>query len=177
MPVTGGRSWTSLPPDRKVRWTVGWASAIRENISRTCPASVESDFRNERRTGVLKKRLRTSITVPGGHPRRQDRAEDAPLDRDLRALRGVGLPRLAAGPRDLGDRRQRLAAEAQGADPEQVVGHGQLARRVRPEGQRQVVGRHPRAVVGDPDQVLAPALDRHVDPRRPGVDRRSQAVP
>ena len=35
----------------------------------------------------------------------------------------------------------------------------------------QVVGRHPHAVVGDPDQVLAPPLDRQVDPRGPGVDR------
>ena len=38
------------------------------------------------------------------------------------------------------------------------------------EGQREVVGRHPLAVVGDADEVLPAPLDRHVDPRRPGVD-------
>ncbi len=51
------------------------------------------------------------------------------------------------------------------ADPEQVVGLGELARGVRLKRQEQVVGRHPRAVVGDADQVLAAPLDRQVDPR------------
>ena len=41
VPATGGRSWTTLPPERYVRWTSGCASAIRENISTTWPASVD----------------------------------------------------------------------------------------------------------------------------------------
>ena len=139
-----------------MRWTVGCASAIRVNISTTWPASVESDLRKVRRTGVLKNRLRTSMTVPGGQPQARTGRGLAGLDRDLGPLGRVGLARLAADLRDLGDRGQRLAPEPQRRDPEQVLGLGQLARRVRLERQRQVVGGHPLPVVGHPDQVLPP---------------------
>ena len=47
---------------------LGVRSAILENVSATWPASVVSDFKNVRRTGILKKRLRTSMTVPVGQP-------------------------------------------------------------------------------------------------------------
>ncbi len=67
---------------------------------------------------------------PSGGTRRQDRAEDAPLDGDLRTFVRVGLPRDAPGPGDLGDRREGLAPEAERGDPEEVFGLGQLARRV-----------------------------------------------
>ena len=99
-----------------------------------------------------------------------DRAGHPGVDRDLRARLGVLLAGLAADLGDLGDRRQGLAPEPQGPDPEQVLGLGQLARGVRGEGQREVLGGHPLAVVGHPDQVLPAPLDRHVDPGRPGVD-------
>ena len=147
------------------------------NISATWPASVESDFRKVRRTGRVEEQVADLDHRARRARRRPDRAGDAALDRDLRPLGRVGLPRLAADLRDLGDRRQRLAPEAQGRDPEQVLGLGQLARRVRLERQRQVVGRHPLAVVGHPDQVLPAPLDRHVDPRRARRRSRSRAAP
>ena len=170
IPVTGGRSWTILPPERNVRWTSGCASAIRENVSATCPASVVSDFRNVRRTGMLKKRLRTSMTVPVGQPQLLIGPAIPASISDFRSLGRVGLARLAADPGDLGNRRQRLAAEPERADPAQVLNVRQLAGRVGLKRQGQVVGGHPHAVVGDPDQIFAPALDAHVNPRRTRVD-------
>ncbi len=110
------------------------------------------------------------MTVPGGPPQSRTSPITPALDRQLGADLGVGRPGLALDPRDLGDRRQGLAAEAQGPDAEQVVGVGELAGGVGPEGQRQVVALHAAAVVGDADEVLAAALDGQLDPRRAGVD-------
>ena len=136
MPVTGGRSWTILPPERNVRWTSGCARAIREKVSATCPASVVSDLRNVRRTGML---IEEVANLHHGADRAAaglDRPGDPGLDQDLRALGRVGLPGLAADLGDLGDRRQRLAAKAQGPDPIQVLDVGQLAGRVGLKRQR-----------------------------------------
>ena len=91
-------------------------------------------------------------------------------DLDLRPGRGVGRAAAQRHPAHLGDRGQRLAAEAQRGDAEQVVRLGELARGVAGHGQRQLVGRDPAAVVGHADQLDAAGLDRHVDPRGPGVD-------
>ena len=99
-----------------------------------------------------------------------DGAGDPRLDHDFRSFGGVGLARLAADPGDLGNRRQRLAAEPEGADPAQVLNVRQLAGRVGLKRQDQVVGGHPQAVVGDPDQIFTPALDAHVNPRRTRVN-------
>ena len=102
---------------------------------------------------------------------RLDRAEDSALDGEFGTLGGPGLARLAADLGDLGDRRQRLAPEAERLDAIQIIGLGELARGMRLEREQQVLGRHAEAVVGDPDQVLAAPFDRQVDPRGPGVDR------
>ncbi len=128
-------------------------------------ASVASDFRNARRTGVLKNRLRTSITVPD-RPARWFHGPATPPSIVISApsLR-VGLTGLAAHLRHLGDRRERLAAKSERGDPVQVVGSRQLARRVGSERERQVVGSDPRTVVRDPDEILAAAFDRHIDAR------------
>ena len=149
----------------------GCASAIRENMSATWPLSVMSDLRNVRRTGMLWKRLRTSITVPGEQPHFLigPKTPASITSSDPSAV--AGLTCLAADLGHLGDRRQRLAAKPERPDPEQVVGLGQLAGGVRLKRQNQIIGGHPQPVVGDPDQVFAPALDRQVDPRGPGVDR------
>ena len=50
-----------------------------------------------------------------------DRPEAARVDGDLRAMRRVGRSGLAAGPRNLGDRREGFTPEAQSADSEQVL--------------------------------------------------------
>ena len=86
--------------------------------------------------------------------------------RHRRRRRGCGCDQLA----DLGDRGQRLAAKAERADAEQIVGVGDLAGGVAGDGQRQLVGRDAAAVIDDADQLDAPLLDSHVDPRRAGVD-------
>ena len=109
--------------------------------------------------------------MPTGQPQGNDLAGMSAGDFDFRpALVGR---RAAANhqPADLADRGQGLAAEAQRAHAEQVVGLGELARGVGGDGQRQFFGRNPAAVVRHPHQVQSAAGGRHVDPRRPGVDR------
>ena len=102
---------------------------------------------------------------------RADRGRLAAFDRDLGALGRIGLARLTAQLRHLGDRGQRLAPEPQRGDPEQVLGLGKLARRMGLERQRQVFRGHPLPAIGHPDQILPPPLHRHVDPPRTRVDR------
>jgi len=72
---------------------------------------------------------------------------------------------------DAGDRRQRLAAEAEGGDGKQVVGGAELAGGVTLEGEQGVVLDHAVAVVGDTDELAAPGLDLDADAGGPGVDR------
>ena len=82
--------------------------------------------------------------------------------------------------RDLGDaadRRQGLAAKAERADAEQVVGVAQLAGGVAGEGERQVVGVDAAAVVDDADQLGAALLDVDVDARCCRRRRRFPATP
>ena len=73
--------------------------------------------------------------------------------------------------RHRGDRRQRLAAEAERQDGRQIVGSPDLARRVPLDRQPRVLRLHPFAVVLDADLLLAAELDVDREPRRAGVDR------
>jgi hypothetical protein len=89
----------------------------------------------------------------------------------------ISAPASASGGRDckstLGDAAdggQRLAAEAEGADLEQVVGIAQFARGVVAERQRQVVGVDAAAVIDDADQVGTALLDIDIDARAAGVN-------
>lgn len=70
-----------------------------------------------------------------------------------------------------GDRRQGLAAEAQGADRLEVVEAGDLAGRMPRHRQRQFIRRYTAAVVADADQADAALLQVDVDARGPGVER------
>ena len=96
-------------------------------------------------------------------------AHPAAIDRDRRS-RGVGGTGANDETRHLADARQRLAAEAERADPLEILGDPQLARGVLGDGQRQLVGRDATAVVGDPHERHAPLLERHVDPRGPRIE-------
>ncbi len=71
---------------------------------------------------------------------------------------------------DAADGGEGLAAEAEGADAEQVVGVAELAGGVAGEGQRQVVGGDAAAVVGDADQLGAALLQVDVDALRAGIN-------
>ena len=60
-----------------------------------------------------------------------------------------------AKPRHGADRRQRLAAKAEGGDADQRL-IGQLRGGMALHRQVELVGIHPAAVVADPDQVRPP---------------------
>jgi hypothetical protein len=85
----------------------------------------------------------------------------------------VRLADVAAGdgePRHRADRRQRLAAEAERADVEQVV-VGQLRGGVAVDRKREVAARHAGAVVGDADEPAPAAVGHHLDAAGAGVER------
>ena len=137
--------------------------------SLTWPNSVCVVRRNLRRTGVLKNSCRTSTVVPTGQPQGTTGPTSPPMDLQFRP---ASLGRRAAAehqPADLGDRGQGLAAKAQRADAEQIVGIADFAGGVAGHGQQQLVGANAAAVVGHANQIRAALLDRHVDPRGPGV--------
>ena len=79
--------------------------------------------------------------------------------------------RLQRQPRDAGNRRQRLAAKAQCADRQQVVGAVQLRRGVPLEGQQRVVAHHALSIVHNADQLASAALHLDAHPRRARVQR------
>ena len=89
----------------------------------------------------------------------------------------LGQARLQRHLGDAADRGQRLAAEAERADAEQVVGVAELAGGVAGEGQRQVVGGDAAAVVDDADQLGAALLDLDVDAAGCPRPRSFPAVP
>ncbi len=92
------------------------------------------------------------------------------VDRDRPAVRLAGVPRGDGEPRDRADRGQRLAAEAERADVEQIV-VGQLGGGVALDRQREVVARHAGAVVADADQPAAAAIGYDLDAGRAGIER------
>ncbi len=85
-------------------------------------------------------------------------------------MRFAGVARGDGEPRDRADRGQRLAAEAERADVEQIV-VGELRGGVALDRQRQVVMRHAGAVVTDADQAAAAAIGDDLDARRAGIER------
>ena len=124
-----------------------------------CESSVDSAFRNLRRAGMLKNRSRTVIDVPSGSPASSTR-------RILPPAISMTVPAASSGARvssrkrrDRSDGRQRLAAESQRGDGQQVFGIADLRGGVALEGQHGVVAHHAAAVVGDLDELLAAGLD------------------
>ena len=103
--------------------------------------------------------------------RRRGAYRPAAGDADFRAGGAVRRAASQHQPADLGDRRQRLAAEAQRSNAKQIVGLGDLACGVGGQGQRQLLGRDAAAVVRDADHLQPALRHRNVDPRRPRIDR------
>ena len=99
-----------------------------------------------------------------------DRPGLAADDFEFGAVGGLGGAAANGEPADFGDRGQRFAAEAERADVEQIVGLADFARGVAGDRERQLVDFDAAAIVGHADQLAAPLLYRHVDPRRAGVD-------
>ena len=73
--------------------------------------------------------------------------------------------------RDGGDGRQRFSAKAQGGDGEQVVAGADFRSGVAFEGEESIVTHHAAAVVGDLDELAAPAFDFKADVGGSGVER------
>ncbi len=101
-----------------------------------------------------------------GRPLRRQRA----IVDDARPAVGAADPAFDGDAGDAGDRRQRLAAEAQSGDRVDLVA-GQLGGGVALERQRDVGRRHAAAVVGDLDPGKTALAQRHRDPLGAGVDR------
>ncbi len=132
--------------------------------------SVRGVFRNLSRAGVAKNRSRTSIRVPGGWAAGTG-ADFLPASTTIsQALCGAGRPRGDPHPADRADRRQRLAAEAERGDAQQVV-LGQFRGAVPLDRQDQLFRGHAGAIVDDRDQGLAAFLQGDVDAPGAGVDR------
>ena len=85
-------------------------------------------------------------------------------------MRFAGVPRRDRQPRHGADRRQRLAAETERADRDQIF-VGKLRRGVALDGERQVGTRHALAVIADADQAAAAAVGKHIDAARAGIER------
>ena len=85
-------------------------------------------------------------------------------------MRLAGVARGDGQPRHRADRGQRLAAEAERADGEQVVA-GELGGGVALDGEFEIGARHAGAVVGDADQPAAAAVGDDVDAAGAGIER------
>jgi hypothetical protein len=100
---------------------------------------------------------------------RLDRADLPGLHGD--AVRAVGAARTAhdGKPRHRTDRRQRLAAEAEEADINEVVAC-ELGSRVALDGEPEIIRSHAGAIVAHRDQRTAAVTQGGIDPPRAGVD-------
>ena len=93
----------------------------------------------------------------------------AAIDRDAPGLGRAGLARGDGETADGADGGQRLAAEAQGGDIDEIV-VGQLRGGMPLHRQHQFGRRHAQAIVGHGDQATAAIAQRHFDTLRPGID-------
>ena len=109
---------------------------------------------------------RRADSAPVGH----HLADVAAVDRD-RGPRAVGDAGANHEPGHLADACQRLASEAERADPLQILGHAELARGMRRHRQRQIGGLDAATVVNHPHQPDPTLLERDVDPGGGCVER------
>ena len=128
------------------------------------PGLQELEARRRRREQLA--HLHTGAGVERGGPHR---LLGAAIDDDLVAARVLAPARLDGQARDGADGGQRLAAEAEGGDVEQVLA-GKLGGGVPFHGECQVGRAHPLAVVGDADQRQAAGSRHHLDLARAGIE-------
>ena len=150
--------------------TVGCAMARRLTTSEMAAFSARSLLRNLSRAGVAENSSRTSTQVPALIAA----GRTAPLaPRSTTISCAAPLPALARAHgqmRHRPDRGQRLAAEAQRGDIEEVL-VAQLGGGVALDRQLEVGGAHARAVVGDADEREATGRRHHLDVGRPRIER------
>src|ERR1700722_16824569 len=82
-----------------------------------------------------------------------------------------GSPRFEQQPGDRCDGRQCFATESQGGDREQIFYVAELAGGVAFKGQQRIVAQHAAAIVGNPDQAAAAAVDIDAKVGGSGVER------
>ena len=106
------------------------------------------------------------MVVPSGAPTSRSDDDSAAVDPDLGPGRAAARTRAQGEVRDRRDAGQRLAAKPERADRGQIVGAGDLARRMPLDRQPRVLRVHAFAVVLDPQRLLAAELDGDRNARR-----------
>ncbi|ODN71605.1 hypothetical protein A6302_01026 [Methylobrevis pamukkalensis] len=119
--------------------------------------------------GRCKEQVANLDPRPARKRRRPHLALLAAGDGERPAMRFAGVAGLDRQGRDRADRRQRLAAKAEGADVEEIV-FRELGGAVPVDREFEIGPGHAGPVVGDPDQRLAAGGRDDLDPPRPGVD-------
>ena len=130
--------------------------------------AVELEELQPRRRGI--KQVADLDARAGAERRRFDVRFHAGIDFDAPGVRLGGVPRRDRQPRHGADRRQRLAAEPERADRDQIV-IGKLRGGMALDRKHQVGARHALAVIGHADETAAAAVGEHVDAARAGVER------
>ena len=102
--------------------------------------------------------------------RRCDRGFGAAFDGEQPAVLGIAPPGGDRQPTHRADRRQRLAAEAELADMDEIVAR-QLRRGVALDREGELVAIHAMAVIGDGNQRAAAVAQGDVDAARAGIER------
>ncbi len=108
---------------------------------------------------------RTAVQRSGTH-----RLLSPTVDRDRKRVRRALGPAGNRETRDRADRRQRLAAEPEGPDVDEIV-VGQLRGRMPLDRELELAGRHAPTVVGNRDQHAPGVFKRHVVMAGAGIDR------
>ena len=147
-PVTAGSFRDVLTPSPSVKATCGWAMARRVTASVAWVVSVDTALRNLSRAGVAKNRSRTSTQVPGEWAAGFGSACRPPSIAMLHALSAFG-GRLVMVSRDTAP----MDGNASPRKPSVLIrvrsSSGSLDVAWRSTARPQVLGGHPRAVVGD----------------------------
>ncbi|MNC86920.1 hypothetical protein D3C83_26070 [compost metagenome] len=73
--------------------------------------------------------------------------------------------------RDGADRRQRLTAEAEGRDTDEILCRTDLRRGMALQREQRLIARHPDPVVTHANALAAAVLGEHIDGDRAGVER------
>ena len=154
----------------------------READLRIRQRQLRDDARNLRRLGAVgfqelpprRQVVEDVVDLDDGALRRahfRDRGHGPAVDAKLGSALLAPRARAQHEVRHRRDRRQRLAAKAEGDDRGEILGAPQLAGRVAFDRQPRVLRRHPLAVVVDADLLLAAELGVNRQPARAGVNR------
>ena len=166
-----GWTWSVRRPScSSVKPMSGRAMASRFTTSRQAAYSLRSERRNLRRAGTLANSSSTVTRVPGGSA-----AGPSPASLPLSTIRDqpsrAAHPAFDRHPGDAGDRRQRLAAKAQGGRPASIASSGSLEVACRSSASAISSCAMPQPSSATSIRPSPPADKADRDPRRAGVDR------